>query len=74
MKFEAYASQGEETPSSLYKLCAMLIKHSIVSVDDLYPFLSPDDETAKKVWDQHLKDAMVALSPLPKLHYRRLMT
>ncbi|CAH3126788.1 unnamed protein product [Porites lobata] len=43
-KFQFYKDQPDlPTPPSLYHLTALLMKHSLLSLDDLYLYLSPSD-------------------------------
>ena len=40
MSFYKMCFQDEETPSTLYKLAALLLKNDLVELDNLYPHVS----------------------------------
>ncbi|XP_029643856.1 THO complex subunit 2 [Octopus sinensis] len=42
-KFHFYQSAAEDSPDSLYKVAALLLKHNLIELDDLYPHLCPAD-------------------------------
>ncbi|XP_041357183.1 THO complex subunit 2-like isoform X2 [Gigantopelta aegis] len=52
-------SQGSEIPSSLYKIAALLLKHKLVSLDDLYPHLLPNDADIVSYHNKEVSDAKV---------------
>ncbi|XP_028517932.1 THO complex subunit 2 isoform X2 [Exaiptasia diaphana] len=61
-KFQFYKDQpGVTTPSSLYHLAAVLIKHGLIELDDLYLHLSPTDAdiavSCKKMMSEMKQDA-----------------
>ncbi|XP_077518841.1 THO complex subunit 2-like protein isoform X3 [Amblyomma americanum] len=58
-KFTFYQGEaGEPTPSSLYRLAAVLIHNEVIALDDLYSLLLPDDAALAK---QHKKEENAAL-------------
>ncbi|XP_018897836.2 THO complex subunit 2 isoform X2 [Bemisia tabaci] len=56
-KFNFFQSGSEVTPKSLYTLTAVMLQHDIIGVDDIYPWLVPDDVSIKKDWEKKIKDA-----------------
>jgi THO complex subunit 2 len=47
----------EQTPSSLYKVTAILLQHNIIKLDDIYSWLSPIDEKLAAEWESEINDA-----------------
>lgn len=45
------------TPHSLYTVTALLLQHSIISLDDIYTWLVPDDKVLQKDWEKEMRDA-----------------
>ncbi|XP_064608579.1 THO complex subunit 2-like isoform X2 [Liolophura sinensis] len=57
-KFHFYQDPADETtPQSLYRVAALLLKHKLVQLEDLYPHLSPADSA---IAEQHKKQLMEA--------------
>ncbi|XP_064481885.1 THO complex subunit 2-like isoform X2 [Ornithodoros turicata] len=57
-KFTFYQGGGDEsTPASLYKLAALLIKNRLISLEDLYSLLVPEDSA---IVSMHKKDVSAA--------------
>ncbi|KAG5670760.1 hypothetical protein PVAND_001001 [Polypedilum vanderplanki] len=54
-KYRNYSE--EKTPSSLYKVTAILLQHEIIELDDIYSWLSPVDEKLFAVWQAEIEDA-----------------
>jgi THO complex subunit 2 len=54
-KYRNYSE--EQTPSSLYKVTAILLQHAIIQLDDVYPWLSPVDEKLFADWQTEIDDA-----------------
>lgn len=63
-KFESYARNKEIVPSSLYDLSALLVRDGIITVDELYPYLSHSDDDGRDSWTK-LKEASLVPFPLP---------
>ncbi|KAF7331994.1 hypothetical protein MKEN_00079700 [Mycena kentingensis (nom. inval.)] len=66
----------EPTPNNLYLTAAILIREGFITVEDLYPHLSPDDSDMDKVHEDYLADvrrrinatkinALALAAPLP---------
>ncbi|PFH52601.1 hypothetical protein AMATHDRAFT_74079 [Amanita thiersii Skay4041] len=55
-KFSYYASPDatEVVPKSLYLTAAILIREGFISLEDLYPHLSPSDEDMNNVYKEYL--------------------
>ncbi|XP_017854857.1 THO complex subunit 2 isoform X2 [Drosophila busckii] len=49
-----YASR---TPRSLYHVCALLLKHGVIELNDVYVWLAPNDAQIRADWDADLADA-----------------
>lgn len=50
--------QNEEiTPKSLYLVTALMLQHRIISLDDIYCWLIPDDKDIFKEWEDEMKEA-----------------
>ncbi|XP_066259419.1 THO complex subunit 2 isoform X1 [Euwallacea similis] len=47
----------EEIPSSFYVLLAYLLQHNLISLDNIYAKLTPDDKVIQKDHEKALKDA-----------------
>lgn len=45
------------TPTSLYKVTALLLQHRVIQLDDIYNWLSPSDKEIIADWDTELGDA-----------------
>ncbi|XP_064404641.1 THO complex subunit 2-like isoform X2 [Halichondria panicea] len=54
----ADGSTDSPTPSSLYKLSALLLHRGLVTLEDLYPHLSQSDSTLKELHQSSLDDAL----------------
>ncbi|XP_047355707.1 THO complex subunit 2 isoform X2 [Vespa velutina] len=52
-----YSSTISATPFSLQKLTALMLQHSVIQLDDMLPWLVPDDETIIKEHEQAMKQA-----------------
>ncbi|KAK6168365.1 hypothetical protein SNE40_020916 [Patella caerulea] len=50
-------TQGIETPSSLYKVTALLLKHELLNLNDLYPHLLPEDGAISDFHKTELSEA-----------------
>ncbi|ESO98124.1 hypothetical protein LOTGIDRAFT_174338 [Lottia gigantea] len=50
-------TQGMETPSSLYKVTALLLKHDLLDLNELYPHLLPEDSAIVDFHKTELSDA-----------------
>ncbi|KAL3266225.1 hypothetical protein HHI36_010407, partial [Cryptolaemus montrouzieri] len=44
-------------PKSLHILTAQLLQNNIISLDDIYPWLTPDDKVMHKECEKNMKDA-----------------
>jgi len=62
-KYRYYGDKSEEevTPQCLYTVTALLIIHGVLHLDDVYPWLSPTDETIKDRWQLEVNDAKAFL-------------
>ncbi|XP_068150279.1 THO complex subunit 2 [Drosophila tropicalis] len=45
------------TPRSLYHVCALLLKHGVIELNDVYLWLTPNDGSIKTDWEEDLADA-----------------
>ncbi|KAH8289887.1 hypothetical protein KR018_000182 [Drosophila ironensis] len=45
------------TPRSLYHVCALLLKHGVIELNDVYVWLTPNDARIKSDWEEELADA-----------------
>lgn len=54
-KYRNYSE--EKTPSSLYKVTAILLQHEIIKLEDIYSWLSPVDEKLFAGWQAEIDDA-----------------
>jgi len=54
-KFTHYQQKENSTPSSLYTLAALLVHYKLVSVDDLFVHLTPEDKQLKDKWTNFVK-------------------
>lgn len=46
-----------ETPSSLYKVTALLLQSGVIALDDIYSWLSPSDKSIITDWEADMTDA-----------------
>ncbi|KAF5285042.1 hypothetical protein FQR65_LT02355 [Abscondita terminalis] len=44
-------------PKSLFTLTAQLLQHGLISLDDIYVWLTPEDKVMQKDWDSDMKNA-----------------
>ena len=51
------ASSASKTPSSLYRVAALLLQHNLVDLDSLYPHLTPDDAEIVESFKKEIADA-----------------
>lgn len=49
--------QATRTPRSLYHVCALLLKHGVIELNDVYVWLTPNDAIIKADWEEELADA-----------------
>lgn len=49
--------KDSKTPRSLYHVCALLLKHGVIELNDVYVWLTPNDGSIKADWDEELADA-----------------
>ncbi|XP_055678901.1 THO complex subunit 2 isoform X3 [Lutzomyia longipalpis] len=54
-KYSHYADIG--TPESLYKVTAILLQNSVISLDEIYSWLSPSDKTIIADWETEMTNA-----------------
>ncbi|CAB3360322.1 Hypothetical predicted protein [Cloeon dipterum] len=45
------------TPTSLYTVTALMLKHDVVSLDDIYGWLLPEDKHICTIWEKEMADA-----------------
>ena len=57
MAEEKPASPASKTPSSLYRVAAMLLQHDLVELDSVYPHLTPDDADIVESFKKEISDA-----------------
>lgn len=55
-KYRHFAT-ATSTPSSLYKVTALLLQHNVIKLEDIYNWLSPADKEIIADWDAELNDA-----------------
>ena len=56
-KDAAGAPASTKTPSSLYRVAALLLQHNLVDLDALYPHLNPDDAEIVEGFKKEISDA-----------------
>ncbi|XP_030241352.1 THO complex subunit 2 isoform X1 [Drosophila navojoa] len=49
--------QAARTPRSLYHVCALLLKHGVIELNDIYVWLTPNDGSIRAQWEEDLADA-----------------
>ncbi|XP_034472414.1 THO complex subunit 2 [Drosophila innubila] len=49
--------KAARTPRSLYHVCALLLKHGVIELNDIYVWLTPNDGSIRADWEQELADA-----------------
>ncbi|XP_052852887.1 THO complex subunit 2 [Drosophila gunungcola] len=49
--------KDSRTPRSLYHVCALLLKHGVIALNDVYVWLTPNDGSIKADWEEELADA-----------------
>ncbi|GAB0096451.1 THO complex subunit 2 [Sergentomyia squamirostris] len=54
-KYSHYADLT--TPASLYKVTAILLQNSVISLDEIYSWLSPSDKTIISDWETEMTNA-----------------
>lgn len=52
-----YCSTVNATPFSLQKVTALMLQHGVIKLDDILPWLVPDDKTIIKEHEQAMKQA-----------------
>ncbi|XP_014219414.1 THO complex subunit 2 isoform X2 [Copidosoma floridanum] len=50
-----YCSTTEATPFSLHKLTALMLQHEVIMLDDILPWLVPDDKIIIRDYDNKMK-------------------
>ncbi|XP_059482003.1 THO complex subunit 2 isoform X2 [Neocloeon triangulifer] len=50
-------SEPVYTPTSLYTVTALMLKHDVVSLDDIYGWLLPEDKQITSAWEKEMADA-----------------
>lgn len=50
-----YCSTVNSTPFSLQKLTALMLQHQVITLDDILPWLVPDDKLIIKDYDNEMK-------------------
>ncbi|KAJ3190353.1 THO complex subunit 2 [Gaertneriomyces sp. JEL0708] len=57
-KFDWYnnKSNARHAPENLVYVAAVMIKHNLVNIDDLYPYLTPADESMPVLFKEYLDD------------------
>lgn len=56
-KFHFYQSAAEDTPVSLYQVAALLLKHGLIELEDLYSHLCPVDSSIIEYHQRELLEA-----------------
>ena len=51
-KFQHYAGSGTATPDSLYQTAAILLRANLVTLNELFPHMSPSDEDIKQTHEK----------------------
>lgn len=50
--------QGQDRPpESLFVVIALLLQNSLIDMDGIYPWLTPDDRVINKEWEREIQDA-----------------
>ncbi|XP_063288176.1 THO complex subunit 2 [Pelobates fuscus] len=63
-KFKFYQEPNGETPSSLYRVAAVLLQQTLIELEDLYVHLLPLDST---IFEEHKKEVLEAKQLVRKL-------
>ncbi|XP_069468772.1 THO complex subunit 2 isoform X2 [Ambystoma mexicanum] len=63
-KFKFYQEPNGETPTSLYRVAAVLLQHNLIDLDDLYTHLLPVDNT---ILEEHKQEILEAKQIVRKL-------
>ncbi|XP_041901544.1 THO complex subunit 2-like [Corvus kubaryi] len=63
-KFKFYQDPSGETPSSLYRVAAVLLQHNLIDLEDLYVHLLPGDNT---IIEEHKREIVEAKQIVRKL-------
>uniref|UniRef100_UPI00358DF603 THO complex subunit 2 isoform X2 n=1 Tax=Myxine glutinosa TaxID=7769 RepID=UPI00358DF603 len=64
-KFRYYREPGRETPTSLYRVTALLLQHQLIDLEDLYVHLMPPDS---EMIEQHKHEVSDARQLLKKIN------
>lgn len=56
-KYTFLRNSEEPIPKSLYVVTAQLLQHNIISLDDIYVWLTPEDKVMHKECEKAMKDA-----------------
>ncbi|XP_044748967.1 THO complex subunit 2 isoform X1 [Coccinella septempunctata] len=56
-KYSFLRNTENGAPKSLHILTAQLLQNSIISLDDIYPWLTPDDKIMQKECEKNMKEA-----------------
>ncbi|XP_023179884.2 THO complex subunit 2 [Drosophila hydei] len=49
--------KATRTPRSLYHVCALLLKHGVIELNDVYVWLTPNDGSIRAHWDEEIAEA-----------------
>ncbi|EDW71305.1 THO complex subunit 2 [Drosophila virilis] len=49
--------RATRTPRSLYHVCALLLKHGVIELNDVYVWLTPNDGSIRANWEEELAEA-----------------
>ncbi|XP_027754008.1 THO complex subunit 2 isoform X1 [Empidonax traillii] len=63
-KFKFYQDPSGETPSSLYRVAAVLLQHNLIDLEDLYVHLLPGDNA---IMEEHKREIVEAKQIVRKL-------
>ncbi|CAB0008239.1 unnamed protein product [Nesidiocoris tenuis] len=56
---------NDSTPRALHVITCIMLHYNVLSIDDVYPWLSPDDEEVIKEFEQNVQDETTPKKPLP---------
>ncbi|KAF6204563.1 hypothetical protein GE061_018723 [Apolygus lucorum] len=60
-------NENESTPRALHVMVCVMLHHNVITIDDVYPWLSPDDDEIVKEFEQQSADEKAPKKPLPPL-------
>lgn len=59
--------ENDVTPRAVHVIVCVMLHHNVITIDDVYPWLSPDDEEIIKEHEQEMADEKAPKKPLPSM-------